>query len=61
MNKKNNSYKITFILYFTLFTLILGLGILSNQTLSKAAKKPYLTSSSATIFEIGRASCRERV
>lgn len=53
MNKKNNSYKITFILYFTLFTLILGLGILSNQTLSKAAKKPYLTSSSATIFVNG--------
>lgn len=53
MNKKNNSYKITFILYFTLFTLILGLGILSNQTLSKAAKKPYLASSSATIFVNG--------
>ena len=50
MNKKNISSKITFILCFTLFTLILGLGIPFNQTVSKAAKKPYLASKSSTIF-----------
>ena len=50
MNKKNISSKINFILCFTLFTLILGLGIPFNQTVSKAAKKPYLASKSSTIY-----------
>lgn len=50
MIKKSNFCRTYAVLCFMLLVLTLGIGISSNPAVSKAAKKPYLSTKSKTIF-----------